>query len=376
MTTSGEEPTAARVWVQLPDLSSRAYEHPADRSALVALRRLSGFDVVLRRLSGLLGERRLRLLYLASAVRVSEAQFAGLDRIYADAVATLDLPSRPELYVTQRPVPQAMTLGLDVPFIVVSTGLLDLLDDDELRFVLGHELGHALSGHAVYQTMLISLLRLSASVGWLPIGYLGLRALIAALREWSRKAELSGDRAGLLAGQDPDAALRTHMKLAGGARLDEMDTEAFLAQGGEYDAAGDLRDGVLKLLNLEQQTHPFAVSRAVELRRWIDSGGYDQVLAGDYPRRADDSGTSVADEVRAAARSYKESMDASGDPLVGLLRDLGGGVAGVRDRVTGWIRRPAPAGTPGSGGPADSADSAPGNGDANGSAGEAGGPDS
>src|SRR5712672_1354026 len=106
-----------RARVRLTGISSRAYEHPADRSALVALRRLSGFDVVLRRLSGLLGERRLRLLYLASAVRVSEAQFAGLDRIYADAVATLDLPSRPELYVAQRPVPQAMTLGLDVPFI-------------------------------------------------------------------------------------------------------------------------------------------------------------------------------------------------------------------------------------------------------------------
>jgi Zn-dependent protease with chaperone function len=340
MTTPPGEPTAARAWVRFPDLSSRAYEHPADRSALVALRRLSGFDLVLRRLSGLIGERRLRLLYLASAVRVSEAQFAGIHRLYADAVNTLDLPARPELYVVQRPVPQATTLGLDEPFVVVSTGLVDLLDDDELRFVLGHELGHAHSGHAVYQTMLLALLRLSASVGWLPIGYLGLRALIGALREWARKAELSGDRAGLLAGQDVDAALRTHMKLAGGARLDQMDAEAFLAQGREYDAAGDLRDGLLKLLNLEQQTHPFAVTRAVELRRWVDSGEYEQILAGDYPRRTDDSGTSVTDEVRAAARSYKESFDASADPLVGLLRDVGGGVAGVRDRVTGWIRRP------------------------------------
>lgn len=344
----GEEAAAVdRVRVRFPDISSRAYEHPADRSALVALRRLSGFDLVLRRLSGLIGERRLRLLYLASAVRVGEAQFAGVYRLYSDAVDTLDLPARPELFVVQRPVPQAMTLGLDEPFIVVSTGLLDLLDDDELRFALGHELGHAHSGHAVYQTMLLALLRLSASIGWLPIGYLGLRALIAALREWARKAELSGDRAGLLVGQDPAAALRTHMKLAGGARLADMDAEAFLAQGREYDAAGDLRDGVLKLLNLETQTHPFAVTRAVELRRWVDAGEYERVLSGDYPRRADDSSASVTDEVRAAARSYKESFDASADPLVGLLRDLGGGVAdgvaGVRDRVAGWMRRP-PAG--------------------------------
>jgi hypothetical protein len=135
-----------------------------------------------------------------------------------------------------------------------------------------------------------------------------------------------------------------------------MDAEAFLAQGREYDAAGDLRDGVLKLLNLEQQTHPFAVTRAVELRRWIDSGGYDQVLAGDYPRRADDRGASVADEVRAAARSYRESFDTSADPLVGLLRDLGGGMAGgaagVRDRVAGWIRRPGATTDPAAGPPA------------------------
>ena len=359
--------------VRFPDLSSRAYEHPADRSALVALRRLSGFDLVLRRLSGLIGERRLRLLYLASAVRVGDRQFSGVNAIYADVIDTFDLlPSRPELYVVQHPAPNAVTLGLDEPFVVVTTGMLDLVDDDELRFVLGHELGHAHSGHAVYQTMLQVLLRLSASVGWLPVGYLGLRALIAALREWARKAELSGDRAGLLAVQDMHAALRLHMKVAGGARLDEMDAEAFLAQGREYDAAGDLRDGVLKLLNLEQQTHPFAVSRAVELRRWVDGGGYGRVLAGDYPRRADDPSVSVADEVRAAARSYRESFDASADPLVGLLRDVGGGLAdgaaGVRDRVAAWMRqRPADSGGAGPGGSGSGGSGSGGPGSATGS---------
>ena len=331
------------VRVRLPGLSSRAYEHPADRSALVALRRLSGFDLVLRRLSGLLRERRHRLLYLAASVRVDSRQFASVDRILRQAVDTLDLDRRPELFVVQEPRPLAVTLGMDEPFVVVSTAMLDLLDDDELRFVLGHEMGHVASGHAVYQTMLLHLVRLSRNLGWLPVGYWGLRALIAALMEWARKAELSGDRAGLLAGQDPDVALRVHMKLAGGARLADMDPAAFLEQAADYDASGDLRDGVLKLLNLEGQTHPFAVLRAAELQRWAGSGEYAAILAGDYPRRADDPTVSVTDEVRAAARSYKESFDLSADPLVSVLRDLGGGVAGgvagARDRVAAWMRQ-------------------------------------
>jgi Zn-dependent protease with chaperone function len=361
MTTSGG-PQGGRV--RFPEISSRAYEHPADRSALVALRMLSGFDVVLRRLSGLFQERRHRLLYLASGVRVGERQFSGVDRLYADAVSTLDLPARPELYVVQHPVPNSVTLGMEEPFVLVTTALLDLLDDDELRFILGHELGHAHSGHAVYQTMLQHLVRLSENLGWLPLGYWPLRAIVAALREWSRKAELSGDRAGLLVGQDPDAALRVHMKLAGGARLSEMDSEAFLGQAAEYDAAGDLRDGVLKLLNLEGQTHPFAVLRAAELRRWANSDDYAQALVGNYPRRADDRSASVAEEVRAAARAYRDSFDLSADPLVAVLRDIGGGVAGARDRLVAWVRgpaqQPAPAGAPsGDGAPGSSTSDSP-----------------
>ena len=73
-----------------------------------------------------------------------------------------------------------------------------------------------LSGHAVYRTMLFHLARLTARAVWLPLGYWGLRAIVAALEEWQRKSELSCDRAGLLVGQDSDAALRALMKSAGG----------------------------------------------------------------------------------------------------------------------------------------------------------------
>lgn len=325
--------TPDRIRSRFPGISSRAYEHPADRSALVALRALSGFDTALRKLSGMFRERSLRLLFLATAVRVGDRQFRYVHDMVRDAAYVLDLPEPPELYVISDPKPNAMTLGVDRPFIVLTTGLVDLVDDEELRFVVGHEVGHVLSGHAVYRTMLFHLTRLAARVAWVPLGYLGLRAIVAALEEWYRKSELSADRAGLLVGQDAGAALRAMMKTAGGSHLREMSAEAFLEQAREYETAGDVRDGLFKLLNLQGATHPFAVVRAAEIDGWAGGGEYARILAGDYPRRADDSAASLSEEIKAAARSYRESASQTADPFVGLLRDLGDGAASAGEKI-------------------------------------------
>jgi hypothetical protein len=185
--------------------------------------------------------------------------------------------------------------------------MVDLLDPEELRTVVGHELGHVLSGHAVYRTMLYNLINLARRIAWMPIGYLGLRGVIWALEEWYRKSELSCDRAGLLASQDVDAARRVLMKLAGGSRMSELSADAFHEQAHEYDAVPDVRDGLLKILQLQGNTHPFAVVRFAELDRWAASGEYERILSGDYLRRDSDSTATIADEVRAAAKSYQES---------------------------------------------------------------------
>jgi len=332
MTDYDERPTRPRV--ALTDISSRTWEHPADRGALVALRQLKGFDFLLRKMSGMINERAFRLQFLGGAIRVDERQFPRIHRLYTEAGTTLDVRELPELFVINNPLWNAFTIGMDKPFIVLNSALLQGLDDEETRFVLGHELGHAQSGHALYQTLLLWLMRLSGALNWMPIGALGLRAIVAALHEWSRKAELSGDRAGLLAVQDPAVALRVQMKLASGGQLSELDTTAFLAQGTEYESAGDLRDSVLKLLLLEAQTHPMAVIRAHELRRWVDEGEYTTIVSGDYPKRQDDDNASMSQEAKNAAKSYSDAFSRSQDPLAKLIRDLGDGLGGVRDWVS------------------------------------------
>jgi Zn-dependent protease with chaperone function len=321
-----------RARVRLTGISSRAYEHPADRSALVALRKLSGFDTLLKRLFGLFNERAFRLMFLAGAVRVSERQFPHIHEMVRDGAYILDLPEVPECYVMQTPLVNAMALGRDKPFIVINTGMVELLDAEELRAVIGHELGHILSGHAVYRTMLVILLRLAARAAFLPIA-LALTAIIWGLEEWFRKSELSCDRAGLLAGQDLDASRRVLMKLAGGAQLSELNPDAFREQAHEYDAVPDLRDSVLKILQLQGTTHPFAVVRFAELDYWATHGEYERILGGDYPRREDDGSASVGEEVRNAAKSYQESWNRSEDPLIGIFR----GVAETGARAAGGL---------------------------------------
>jgi Zn-dependent protease with chaperone function len=319
--------------VRLPGISSRAYEHPADRSALVALRKLTGFDTILKNIAGLFNDRAMRLSFLASSVRASEQQFPDVYQMMLDGCYILDLPTVPELFITQTPLVNAMALGMDKPFIVLNSGLVELMDAEELRWVIGHELGHVLSGHAVYNTMLYNLILLAQRLALFPLAWIGLRGVIWGLEEWHRKAEMSCDRAGLLATQDVDAARRALMKMAGGRRLAELSSDEFHRQAREYDAVPDVRDSLLKLLQLQGTTHPFAVVRFAELDRWADEGEYRDILAGNYPRREDDRDASVGEEFRSAAKSYQDSWNRSADPLVGAVRGVANSAAEAGSRL-------------------------------------------
>jgi Zn-dependent protease with chaperone function len=289
---------------------------------------------------------------------VDHRQYPRVYQRYAEAAAVLDLVELPELYVTQAPEINGQAIGMDKPFLVITTGAVEKLDDEELRALLGHELGHVRSGHAVYKTLMMLLTRWTANVSWLPVGVIALRGIMAAMFEWWRKAELSADRAGLLAGQSPSASTRLLMKLAGGGDLSQIDTAAFLEQAAEYEGGGDLRDSIHKLGMTAWSSHPVPVARAAELRKWVDSGEYARILSGEYPLRADDGNASVGEGVKAAASHYRDAFENFQDPLVALARrvtggaaDLGGWAGGQAGRARSWAdatRRAAgrPDGTP------------------------------
>ena len=305
---------------RLSNISPRAWEHPADRAALSALRQLPLLDNLVRAFIGLTTEKSLRLISLASAVRASDRQFPVVYKLVWEACTILDWPDRPEVYVSQSPLMNAGVIGVHNPFITINSSLAEQLSEPELLGVIAHELAHIMSGHVLYKTLLWLLLNVSQLALQIPISGLALQAVITALREWDRKSELSADRAGMLVLQDKGPAFTLLMKIAGGIR-GEMNLEEFFLQAREYEEAGTILDSAHKMLNLIGQSHPFAVLRLTELNSWIESGAYQKIIDGEYRKRTE--AEDFQKDLNDASKSYRESIETSKDPLAQTLNQIG-----------------------------------------------------
>ncbi|MCW3097870.1 MAG: Zn-dependent protease with chaperone function [Chthonomonadaceae bacterium] len=280
--------------VRFPGLSSAAFEHPADRAALEALRRTPGLDRLLKWLSDLGAERYLRVKFTADSIRVSPRQCSRLYNDLREACAILDV-KEPELYLSQYPVPNAFAFGMQRHTIVMTTSLVDLLSETERLEVIGHELGHIKAQHMLYTQMaflLADILSMAAGTITIP-GALLTNGLIIALYTWIRKAELTADRAGLLTVQDSNVCVSGLLKLVGGSQklMDDLNPDEFTRQADLYeDMDEDLMSLYYKLMLLRTQTHPFPSIRAREITEWSRSEQYLRLLRGDYPRVETETG--------------------------------------------------------------------------------------
>jgi Zn-dependent protease with chaperone function len=302
----------------LKGISPSVYEHPADRAALEALRKVPGIDTIVKFFSSQISERQIGLFAMASFVKVGENQFKSVYDLHLEACQILDMDYIPDLYVAQTPELNAMAWGVNRPILVLNSATLSALDKDELLCVIGHELAHIKSGHTLYRQILFILLRFSLPIlATLPIAGLALQGIMLALMEWSRKSELSADRAGLLTVQDYDVAVRLEMKLAGGQQIDQMSIAEFVKQAEAYKEADGLADTFFKLAMTAYATHPFAVVRVNELIKWMQSGEYDTILRGDFEKQ----NQSYSEHLKEAAKSYQEDLK---EKLGGIADDIKG----------------------------------------------------
>ena len=306
-------------------ISPRAWEHPDETAALTALQAIPGLNLLLQHLMGSTTDAAFRMIYLASSVRASERQFPQVHRLVQEACQILDAPYVPEVYIAQQPYFDAGTLGIERPFIVLDAASLDTLTDDELLYVIGHELSYCLSGRALYTTLLQVLMKLSVATFQIPLSGAALFPVIVALMDWNRKSELSADRAGLLVVQEPTTSYSLLMKQVGGPQAAQMDVNALFAQASEYEGTGSPLKQLHKLLNLIMVSHPFPVIRLTELQAWVNSGAYATILAQTFPTREANPPPvmeTVLSQLKSASENAQDQWQASKDTVSDVMSEM------------------------------------------------------
>jgi Zn-dependent protease with chaperone function len=315
---------------KLDEISARAYQHPADRAATAALAKIPYLDEVVRRLVALGYERALRAASLGSAVQLGQDQLPGIWVLHRQVFNTLDLGKVPDLYLTQFPFANAFTLGTDKPIVILNSEIVRILDDEGRRVVLAHEAAHVHSDHVLYRTALLILMRLGGAVRLPILAGLPLLAIQLALLEWLRAAELSCDRAAALVTRDPQAVCRALMVISAGEAAEDLNLDAFIAQGMDYSESGTGLEKLTRLLQQLQITHPMPVRRVRILLDWVREGEYDRMVRGDYMRRGEEP--TAREEADAASVYYA-------DRVGNAVQSAGSSVAEVGKQLGDWLKR-------------------------------------
>jgi Zn-dependent protease with chaperone function len=317
---------------RLIEISSKAYEHPADRAATAALQSIPMLDQVVRKLIEFGYERALRQVFLAGSLKLGSDQLPDVYAAHRAALARLDIAEVPELYLTQYPVTNAAAIGSERPMVVINSRAVEVLDEAEVRTVLGHEAGHILSDHVLYRTALMILLSATGMNRMPMLAGLPLLAVKMALLEWFRAAELSCDRAATLVNRDPLVTCRTLMVLAGGTASRKLDLDAFVRQAAAYEEWEPGWDKLARVRIELGQTHAFPVKRVSELMKWVRAGEYDRIVDGNYAKRGDpvdaraEAGDAVefyADRFRAIFREAGAGVEKAGETIGQAAERLG-----------------------------------------------------
>lgn len=289
-----------------PGISSTAFKHPLDQQAEQALRSVPGFDLVAGKFVEFIYERPQLVYLMGNSILAGPRQYSTIYRIFRECVRDLDVHPEPLLFVEQNPQVNSYALGQEHPYVVVNTGLLDLLSEDEIRTVLAHELGHIKCGHTILIQMGIWVRNAASQLSEVTFGLGNLvsSGLIYAFYEWRRKAELSSDRAALLVTDDLNIVMQTMMKISGGSAKysHECSLHEFTQQSERYQELD--KDGLNQIYKFllyngasgSMLTHPFPVERLRYLREWAVSEEYRQIRQGNYRRTTTEGSVDVASE--------------------------------------------------------------------------------
>lgn len=250
--------------------------HPEDAAALRQMESIPGFAALTKKVLAIGLENLQYGMNMASTIRLSEKQLPHIYKHLPPICQQLGIPE-PEFYLKMDPVPNAWTFGDTRIYVTVTSSLVEMMSDEEFDAILAHECGHILCRHVLYHTIALWLSSGLASLGIL--GALG-TPVQYALCYWSRKSELSADRAASII-TSPEVVASTMARLSGGpkALTEQIDIEEWAKQADEYDHIQNenLWNKALQLAVIAGLDHPFSAVRVREIIKWGKSEQYRMI---------------------------------------------------------------------------------------------------
>ena len=257
-------------------MNPKDFIHPEDAAALQTLQAIPGFPQLVKKLLALGIEQMQYGVNMASSIRLSEKQLPDLYRHLPPICAKLGI-AEPEFYLQMDPQPNAWTCGDTRIWITITSGLVDMMNEEELDAVIAHECGHILCRHVLYHTMASWI-----SAGLTSNGLFDKLALPAqlALCYWQRKSELSADRAAAII-TSPEVVAHMMARFSGGPQdiTSAINIEEWAKQADQYEAIRNdgLWNKTLQMAVTATLSHPFAAVRVREILKWKESGAYAQL---------------------------------------------------------------------------------------------------
>lgn len=273
--------------------------HPEDAAALRQLESIPGFPALIKKVLELGFEKMKYGLNMATSIRLSPTQLPKLYNHLPPICEKLGIPE-PEFYLQMNPAPNAWTFGDTQIYITITSGLVEMLNDEELDAVIAHECGHILCRHVLYHSIANYLI-----IGADSLGILGSLAIPIkyAIYYWQRKSELSCDRCAAIV-TSPELVAHSMARLSGGPKsiTEELNMEEWALQADKYDAIKNdgLWNKALQLSVTAGQSHPFSAVRVREILRWANSPQYkslkENIAIKASGKKCPDCGNPVCDD--------------------------------------------------------------------------------
>lgn len=247
--------------------------HPEDAAALRQLESIPGFPAFVKKILSLGLEQMQYGVNMASAIRLSPTQLPEIYNHLPPICEKLGI-DEPEFYLEMNPMPNAWTFGDTRIYITLTSGLLEMMDDEELDAIIAHECGHIICRHVLYHSIASYILSGADSLGVLgaltvPIQY--------AILYWYRKSELSCDKCSSII-TSPEVVSRVMARLAGGPKklTENINMREWAKQADMYDEirTDGMWNKALQLYVTMGRDHPFNAVRVREILKWGESSQY------------------------------------------------------------------------------------------------------